>query len=217
MSKTKFESDLNTREPIFTIPDLQPRSGEERIPAAHIWSGLSRGGRDKYLPILFDHTDSEITPEFISRFGKFTDEEKGESVKPIVYQDSASSVDPILMEIRYRVKPVLESEVDTELDGQGAVFDAAKHWKFNYSESTLEYKQSIREYGFLYRLDFMVYGTPFTAKLPIFAGKPTESELREGLKQALIPCVAIVPSKESAFSDIELLETRIEPTVFRPR
>lgn len=218
MNQRRVESDLDTREPIFTIPSFDSPAEEVQVPATFIWSGLSLGGEDRYLPILFDWTESEITVDFIQEFDKFSSPNpEDRSVKPIVYQESSSRVDGISVPIRHEAKTVAESEVDTSLEGVQPIRDAAQYWRDQISDRTLSYDRSPREYGWLYRLRFMVYGTNFRALFPVFFGSPDESTLRKGLQEAVIPCVMIIPDGLETTGDVESVETWVKPTIFRPR
>ena len=218
MNRASVESDLNTREPIFTIPQFTSPASEMKFPAAFIWSGLSQGGEDRYLPVLFDRSESEITLEFIRRFSEFSGSETDDRrVKPIVYQEGSSPLDGLEMRITHEAKTVNESEVDTSLEGLEPVRSAARHWKDQVSDRTLNYDRSPRDYGWLYRLQFMVYGTDYRALFPVFLGEPDESTLRCGLKEAVIPCVTIVPDDVEASTDVESVKTWIKPTIFSPQ
>jgi len=214
MNLNKVKSDLDTRDPIFTIPSLTPVEADGQIPAAFIWSGLSRGGIDRYLPVLFDYTNSKITSDFFERYGNFSATGgKNRSIRPIIYQESNSPLEPITIEIPHWIKPVTESEVDTDIENAEDVRGAARDWERNYSKS-LTYDRLDQSYGFLYRLEFKIYGARFQALLPIFAGKPSEDELLDGLQDALIPCVAIVPDHVDTEGNIDNMEVQVEPTIF---
>ncbi|WP_161606526.1 hypothetical protein [Halorubrum distributum] len=213
MNLSRVKSDLDRREPIFTVPSLIPEELDGQIPAAHIWSGLSRAGDDRYLPVLFDYTDSDITPEFFARYGKFSMTDDSErNVRPVIYKESRSVPDPITMELSHQIKPVNESEVDNNVESPIDVRDAAREWKQRYSKGVTHHRIR-REYGFLYKLDLRIYGAKFSALFPIFAGSPSESMLRKGLREIKIPCVAIVPDHIDTSGDSKNLKTRIEPMI----
>lgn len=217
MNRHRVASDLDTREPIFTVPRFGSRRSGIQVPAAFIWSGLSQGGEDRYLPVLFDRTESEITLDYIRKFRAFSSESSDDwSVHPVVYQENSSPVDGFCIQITHEAKTVAESEVDTSLEGMNPVRDAAQHWQDQVSDRTLGYDRSPREYGWLYRLRFMVFGTNFRALFPVFLGETDESTLRHGLEEAVIPCVAIAPDDVHTSGDVESVETWVQPTIFSP-
>ncbi len=218
MNRQRVASDLESREPVFTVPQFQSQNSGVQVPAAFIWSGLSQGGVDRYFPVIFDRTDSEITLEFIRQFSQFSSSDPDDrSLHPIVYQNNTSPVNGFSVEIDHQAKIVAESEVDTSLEGMHPVRNAARHWQNEVSERTLNYDKSWREYGWLYRLQFMVFGTDFQALFPVFLGKPNQSTLRTGLDEAKIPCVTIAPDNVEESGDYEPVETWVKPTIFNPR
>jgi len=203
---------------VFTVPDFRSSVAGLATPQAFIWSGLSKGGENRYLPVLFDQTDSPITKEYITGFGAFSGDEEAENpVKPIVYQSNSSQMDPLSVEITHSVRPVAESEVDTDLTGDEPVRRAATYWRNTISDRSLQTNRIERDYGFLYQLRFSIYGTQFRAEFPVFVGKPSESTLRDGLEEAFIPCAAIVPDDFSETEDIEDVPTWVDPTIYRPK
>jgi hypothetical protein len=156
--------------------------------------------------------------DYIRKFRSFSSEESDDqNIYPIVYQENSSPVDGLCIDITHEAKTVAESEVDTSLEGMNPIRDAAQHWRDQVSDRTLGYDRSPREYGWLYRLRFMVFGTDFQALFPIFLGEPDESILRRGLEEAVIPCVTIAPDEVHASGDVEQIETWVQPTIFSPK
>jgi hypothetical protein len=215
MNRQLVKGDLDSRKPVFTAPSMFLGVSGVAIPAAYIWSGLSKGGENRYLPVLFDQTDSEVNIEYIQEFSHYSTESSDDcSIRPIVYQDNSSQVEGLCIEITHHAKGVAESEVDTSLEAESPIQNAARYWHNEISERTLSYDRYQTDYGWLYRLQFTVFGTEFVAQLPIFLGEPDNSIIRDGLQEARIPCVSIAPDDVCPSEDLDEVETWIQPTIF---
>lgn len=211
MNLSKVESDIDRRKPEFIVPEIEPGS-DEIYPIAHIWCGLDNEGNiGMIVPVLFHREVNDIS-ESLEAYRQFSlHEEYEQHLNPVVYSDTFSSSEIHSVEMTYRIKPINEGNVETEINSDEDVRDAANVWRDEFAEKSLNYRRRPAGHnGCFLRLRFRVYSTGFRTQLPIFYDHPGEDELQSALSDVRIPCATIVPNDLDAEPLPEKMETKVK-------